>query len=131
MKKLIFIIAVLACPVLADQCQITSPLPVPITISGCTYSGNLPSGSTSYIQNTSTLQSGSTAYPSFVYVGSSETVFGPFGANTLSLNGTSPAITINGSGAPPDSQALCLLTGQLGHCTTVVGSSGGCTCSVP
>jgi hypothetical protein len=35
-----------------EQCQITSPLPVPVLLSGCTYSGSLPSNSTSYIQNT-------------------------------------------------------------------------------
>ena len=36
----------------AEQCQITSPLPVPVLLSGCTYSGSLPNNSTSYIQNT-------------------------------------------------------------------------------
>lgn len=36
----------------ADQCQITSPLPVPVSIAGCTFSSALPSNSTSYIQNT-------------------------------------------------------------------------------
>lgn len=35
-----------------NQCQITAPLPVPVLLSGCTYSGSLPSNSTSYIQNT-------------------------------------------------------------------------------
>lgn len=38
----------------AESCQITSPLPVPVLLSGCTYSGALPSNSTSYIQNTIT-----------------------------------------------------------------------------
>ena len=36
----------------ANQCQITSPLPMPVLLTGCTYSGSLPSNSTSYIQNT-------------------------------------------------------------------------------
>jgi hypothetical protein len=55
---------------------------VTVTIAG---GGGLPltSGDTNYIQNSNTLQSGSTAYPSFVYVGSSATVTGE-----LSLNGT-------------------------------------------
>lgn len=38
----------------SEQCQITSPLPVPVLLTGCTYSGTLPSNSTSYIQNTLT-----------------------------------------------------------------------------
>lgn len=48
----------------AEQCQITSPLPVPVLLSGCTYSGSLPDDSTSYIRNTETLQSGTTFYVS-------------------------------------------------------------------
>lgn len=32
---------------------------------------------------------------------------------------------------PPDSQALCIKTGTLGHCTSVVGVGGGCTCVAP
>ena len=52
MWKWFCLIPLLSLPALADQCQITSPLPMPITISGCTYSGNLPGNSTSYIQNT-------------------------------------------------------------------------------
>jgi hypothetical protein len=53
-------------------------------------------------------------------------------SGTLQIDGNvSPAIQIFGSGAPPNSFALCLLNGQLGHCTTVVGAAGGCTCSVP
>lgn len=53
-------------------------------------------------------------------------------SGTFTIDGNvSPAITIVGSGAPPNSQALCLLSGSLGHCTTVVGVTGGCTCSVP
>lgn len=36
----------------AEQCQITSPLPIPITIQGCNYTSALPPGSTNYIQNT-------------------------------------------------------------------------------
>lgn len=53
-------------------------------------------------------------------------------SGTLTIDGNvSPALTVRGSGAPPDSQALCLLNGQLGHCTTIVGATGGCTCSVP
>lgn len=53
-------------------------------------------------------------------------------SGTLLIDGNvSPAIEVAGSGAPPNSQALCFSSGQLGHCTTVVSSSGGCTCSVP
>lgn len=40
-------------------------------------------------------------------------------------------ISMSGSGVPANSQALCLLSGQLGHCTTVVGVGGGCTCVAP
>lgn len=52
MRKWLCLLPLLAFPALADQCQITSPLPVPVSISGCTFSGILPPGSTSYIQNT-------------------------------------------------------------------------------
>jgi hypothetical protein len=52
MWKWLSLIPLLGVAALADQCQITSPLPVPVSISGCSYSGNLPGGSTSYIQNT-------------------------------------------------------------------------------
>lgn len=44
---------------------------------------------------------------------------------------TVSSMTFTGATAPPDSQALCLLSGQMGHCTTVVGATGGCTCVVP
>src|SRR6266478_7678459 len=49
-----------------DTCFVTnsSATPIPITISGCTYSSALPSNSTSYIQNTSALQAGATFYVS-------------------------------------------------------------------
>lgn len=44
---------------------------------------SLLSGSTFYIQNTNALQAGSTAYPQFLYVGSSGTVLG----SGLAING--------------------------------------------
>ncbi len=40
-------------------------------------------------------------------------------------------MSISGTNAPPNAQALCLSSGQLGHCTSVVGISGGCTCVAP
>jgi hypothetical protein len=53
-------------------------------------------------------------------------------SGTFTIDGNvSPAVTIKGTGAPTDSQALCLLNGQLGHCTAVVVVSGACTCVVP
>src|SRR5579862_4545464 len=52
MKRFILLIGLLNSPLLAEQCQITSPLPVPVTINGCTFSSSLPNNSTSYIQNT-------------------------------------------------------------------------------
>lgn len=52
MKKVFFYLLACAGIAQAQNCQITSPLPMPITISGCTYSSTLPSNSTSYIQNT-------------------------------------------------------------------------------
>lgn len=62
-----------------------------------------------------------------------------FSISTNSITGThlidistNTAITFRaGSGVPPNSQALCLSGGQLGHCTSVVGAGGGCTCSAP
>lgn len=53
-------------------------------------------------------------------------------SGTVTIDGNvSPAMRIFGSGAPPNSQALCLLAGVLGHCTSVVGVGGGCTCAAP
>jgi hypothetical protein len=43
-------------------------------VSTTTTTSNLAAGSTNYIQNRTTLQSGTTAYPSFIYVGSSATI---------------------------------------------------------
>lgn len=60
---------------------------------------------------------------------------GNFGIGTsvpiTKLHISSSTITIDGTGSPTNSQALCLLGGQLGHCTSAVGAGGGCTCSVP
>jgi hypothetical protein len=52
MKRTLLLIGLLSGPALANQCQITSPLPVPVLLTGCTYSGALPSNSTDYIQQT-------------------------------------------------------------------------------
>ena len=53
----------------------------------------------------------------------------------LTAGGTGVTVSTNtfftGGGAPANSQALCLLSGQLGHCTSVVGVAGGCTCVAP
>ena len=40
-------------------------------------------------------------------------------------------MSVSGIVAPPNSQALCLLGGQLGFCSSVVGVGGGCTCVTP
>ena len=264
-----FFFVLLCAPLFAQQCQITSPLPIPITISGCQYNPTLPGGSTSYIQHTNSLQSGATfsvssgtvagqlsptsikwpdgtvqvsspsagggggtpgggdlevqynqagsfgGYPTFAYdyvhgrlgigatpsafqleitsdtaaggfvgeliqnfkangnmglieedntgeqvqYGLASTAFGaPLQSNAyiytanvgleVFMSGSNSidfwtnaiermsitsagALNFQGSSAPPDSQALCLLSGSLGHCTTAVGVTGGCTCSVP
>ena len=39
-------------------------------------------------------------------------------------------VTISAT-SPPQSQALCLVGGVLGHCNSVVGATGGCTCAAP
>lgn len=51
-----------------------------------------------------------------------------FGGTTFYQNGSYAA---TGSGVPSNSKALCLLAGVSGHCTTVIDSSGGCTCVSP
>jgi hypothetical protein len=92
----------------SQPCQITSPLPIPITIQGCNYNANLPGGSTSYIQNSSTLQAGATAYPDFIYTGTSL---------------TSPII--NDSGL---TSGMCVQAGTNGILTSAAaacGSGGG------
>lgn len=58
--------------------------------------GDILPGNTNYIQNSSTLQSGATAYPDFLYVGTSETVNGPFSSGASSLSSSSlPQLKIN------------------------------------
>lgn len=67
----------------------------------------LPGGATNYIQNSSTLQTGATAYPDFLYVGSGAT-FSSMTANTANFNGPAlstvtygmavGSITVNGTG---------------------------------
>lgn len=53
-------------------------------------------------------------------------------SGTFKIDGNvSPAMIINGAGAPPDTYALCLSGGALGHCTSIIGAGGSCTCSVP
>jgi hypothetical protein len=87
-----------------QQCQITSPLPIPITIQGCTYNSNLPGGSTSYIQNASSLQIGATGYPDFLYVGSSATI---------------PALSV-----PTLTSGDCVQAGTNGLLTSASGACG-------
>jgi len=50
--------------------------------------------------------------------------------STVEFTGTN-AVMFAGPSAPPNSQALCTLAGQLGHCTSIVGAGGGCTCVAP
>lgn len=83
------------------------------------------SGSRMVITSTGTVGIG-TSFPSTLIHMSS---------GTLTIDGTSPAIvvgtvTISGT-APPNGQALCLTSGRLGYCTSVVGATGGCTCAAP
>lgn len=54
MRKSLLLIALISEFSWGITCQISSPLPIPISISGCTYGGVLPGGATSYIQNTLT-----------------------------------------------------------------------------
>lgn len=44
---------------------------------------------------------------------------------------TASTFTFTGASAPPNNQALCLSGGQVGHCTSIVGVGGGCTCVAP
>lgn len=52
------------------------------------------------------------------------------GNNTID-NYSEAGVFFTGTGAPPDGFALCLDGGRLGHCTSIVGVTGGCTCTVP
>lgn len=69
-------------------------------------------------------------------------VYGDFSTGQVAINATSftgtealrvhgGGITVTGAGAPPNDQALCLSGGLLGHCTSIVGVTGGCTCVAP
>src|SRR5262249_50920480 len=73
--------------------------PVWGNIAASAISGNnLPGGSTSYIQNSSTLQSGATAYPSYMYAGSSASVLGPFQVNGQITAGTGNNVITTAAG---------------------------------
>lgn len=52
-------------------------------------------------------------------------------AAALTLTGVVKVLAVAGTGAPPNSFALCFLGGVLGHCSSAVGAGGGCTCSTP
>lgn len=57
-------------------------------------------------------------------------------SGTFTLDGTAPIVkigtmTINGTTSPPNAFALCFSAGTLGHCTSVVGIDGSCTCTTP
>ena len=42
------------------------------------------------------------------------------------------SLTLSGSGSPPAGFALCIAAGgKLGHCTSIIGVSGDCTCTAP
>lgn len=45
--------------------------------------------------------------------------------------GIAVGTTTIGAISPPNSFALCLSGGALGHCTSLVGATGGCTCVSP
>lgn len=57
---------------------------VSITSGGGSAGLPLPQGATNYIQNINTLQSGATAYPDFLYVGSTVSISGSFTAGRIS-----------------------------------------------
>lgn len=57
-------------------------------------------------------------------------------SGTVAINGSLSQLkigtmTISGTTAPPNSQALCLSAGSLGHCTDAVSATGSCTCVTP
>lgn len=61
-------------------------------------SSTLPSGSTQYIQNTNTIQTGATAYPDFLNVNTAENFYGPFlssGTFNFTSTGTVKQLSIN------------------------------------
>lgn len=74
MKKLAFLILLFPTTAFADRLAgLKADAQVLLSTQVTT---SLTSGNTNYIQNTNSLQSGATAYPSFVHVGSSATVYG-------------------------------------------------------
>lgn len=56
-------------------------------------------------------------------------------SGAFTMDGTNATLKVGtmtfGPTSPPQSQALCLLGGLLGHCTGLVGATGGCTCVAP
>lgn len=51
---------------------------------------------------------------------------------SVTIRGNAAGLNMRGGNVPPSGQALCFDTnGNLGHCTSVVGVGGGCTCVAP
>ena len=100
---------------------------------GAPGSGGTPGGSNYQVQFDSAGVFGGTSmetvYPSSVTFNSISTMT-VTGVSEVSFSSSS--IFMNGTNSPPTAYALCLAsTGQLGHCTSVVGAGGTCTCSAP
>lgn len=109
----------------ANTCQITSPLPLPVTLSGCTYSGSLPSDSTSYIQNTLSPSTTTQVYSvQTATVTNSATVSYLTGGRCVETDSTGKLISASaacGSGGGGAS-TLAVTTGTAAGFTTVASS---------
>lgn len=119
--KLSLIILGLTGLAFGEQCQITSPIPVPVSIAGCTYSGTLPGNSTSYIQNTLSPTISTQAFNVSTGTISSGTI------NNLNVPYGITAGTMTGAGLSVcgDSTHGLSWSGGTFGCQSITGSGGG------
>lgn len=118
MKRALLIVAFFGGGAWAQTCQITSPLPVPVTLTGCTYSGSLPANSTSYIQNT--LSPTTTGQMFSVQVGTFSNAM-----NLGYLDGTSQCLQTDGNGNVLGTGVTCGSGGGGGGSFSLAITTGG------
>ena len=141
-KKLFIGLMLLASTALADNCYVTNQS-LPVTIAGCTFSGSLPSNSTSYIQNTLSPTISTQTFSVQTATVTSSLTLSPITSQCLQTDatgkitgaggacGTAGVTSLNASGNPSITGPATLLAGsnvtlsQAGSTITINSSGSG------